>query len=81
MHYRTVYPKQELSIFCQWIGISLSAFERILMHLPYGHLVLGHSSETQLTRKAMSFVDSFRPALETVHDSKSFVMFGKGLTA
>jgi N-acetyl sugar amidotransferase len=75
-HYQAEYPKEEIKVFLDWLGMEYSAFEWYAEKLPYfgktpRHLDLAQNQET--------FVSSFAVNGPPVMNRKEFIVYGKGL--
>jgi hypothetical protein len=75
-HYQAEYPKEEIKLFLDWLGMEYSAFEWYAGRMPF---FAERSHMAPLSRSAESFVSGFTSNASPVNESKTFILYGKGL--
>jgi N-acetyl sugar amidotransferase len=71
------FPREQLRVLLDWLGMSEDALRWLLRRLPHGEPA--ESADRTLSADAQRFVDEYVVNGGTVHDPLGFTIFGKGL--
>ena len=74
--YQADYPEQQIRTFLDWLGMEYSAFEWYAERMPF---FAKKNYKIPLSESAKSFVSSFTFNGPPVNNSKTFLIYGKGL--
>ena len=74
--YQADYPEQQIRTFLDWLGMEYSSFEWYAERMPFFDK---KKYKTPLSESAKSFVSSFTFNGPPVNNSKTFLIYGKGL--
>jgi N-acetyl sugar amidotransferase len=76
-YFQGEFPREQLRVLLDWLGMSEDALRWLLRRLPHGEPV--ESTDRSLSEEAQRFVDGYVVNGGAVHDPLEFTIFGKGL--